>query len=1492
MSTADPIRLDKLNAVMRSVWGRGQTLHLIAGAMAFLYWMIPLFLFGMLIDWLTEMPTAGRVVILATLLLVSLQRAWSRGWRHLRLFNPVHTALLIESHHDDLKSLLVSAIQLNSQAEPKTASLALSHHTCQLAEQAAADLRPKQTVPFHPLHRPAVYAAIGLTIIGLFAAFNGSFLAVGFARLFPPWLSIEYPTKTQIILDQQELVVKEGDSAKITAQLSGIMPDRATIYVRTGEGRARAIDLDVLDNACKYTITSASRDFSYRLTAGDDRTSWHRVRVVPAPRIESVTVTLDYPDYQQRATQSIEALTLTVPEATRLHWAITLDRPIKTAAFVRDGESPVALTVSEDGRSLDFSEQAVASQGYHFTWVDQEQGYEFTSPRYFLQVASDQAPRVELTSPTSNLVAMLNRPLDLSVRVQDDHGIGSAQVIHRVNQFDEAFVDLPADALTGQGDQTIDWDYREAIADLKIGDTVSFSIQVSDRYPGDDGPHVVRSDTRRITFLSKEQYLEQIDKQRNRLLSRVQTIYRQQRSAHDLTSSLSPKGEGFLQACQLEGIRQEMIRGQLNEIAARLQDLRDDLAANNLADVPEADAMQTVQAKLTEIAESQVAQAASLLRDLSTASNEEQDASDPVPAARAVNAAARELGSLVMLRGIEAAQEVYAREVRMLAQQQANLRWQTLVAPAASVSSKLVKQQHELAQWTEQLINDLLATMRYDQHPLAVLRLVRSIKDLQAAKVSEQMRIAGTQIDQEQRTDASALQAELVKSLLNAEFSVRLSGAYATLIKTRDLIGSMSVVQTRLQTNGQELSATEFTSRRREITDVQAALRKQLLTLMLPTVPARRANLFDETLPKAPPIDALLAEANDAMSQALTAIDSGEQQAMVNQQRQAQQTLDKLFLEVERWSIEMGLESQGLSTVVAATSERMSRLEEFEARIIGLLEKTDLTAAEDSSLVTLAETQLNLASDLSALIKALNKEDLAQNDRDLPPVLSQIERAEQLLNKATTALKANDADQAIDLQEQAADALAEGYAIVVAQNQRLTSLQGMLMFQRSVGFANRSMGDIVAEQRELLAETEALKPEEMKVLLPRCAHLQQCMHDVAPLLDLVAARLDVGTPLAFAKTDFEDAMAALKTGDQFEAIDAQDVAAESLGDVQLLVQDIRTQTGYLAEIVHYLHQHVSDASLMAYQQRELRQDVTAFEQEDLSRFLDAQQALLKRAIQQDKRLRAAAGNPKLVPPPDPLFPSDAPSEAQPVLSLPSQDMQLVLDALQDNDKESAAEAMELAELLYAENSEAVLVVITMLEGLPQVAINSESDPALVRLVETLAVASDFKTLFRETQDAGDLESLSKRQNELTDRLSEIAGKGESHPLLDSASKHLGDAVSAFSTANRDQLRKSQRAADEQLRHFIVEQALILNTAIPPNSASDAPAADGPGSDTESAITAGFIADFVSGETPSDKRSEWKVLGERNRAALNQNFARELPLEYRGLLKNYYERVAQ
>ena len=1473
--TTNSLQLDHLDSRMRTVWRRGQTLHLTAGILACWRWAIPLFLTGVIMDWLVDVPAAGRGMLLITLLAISLYQAWRCGWRNLRAFNATYTALQLEAHHGGLDSLLVSAVQLRDPKAVAGVSESLRNKTCRLAEEAASILRPEKAVPFRGLRRPATIALLLAGLIGICAVAGGPFFTAGLSRIFAPWLAVAYPTYTRLDLGAGDLVVKQGASAQIKARVSGIVPNTAKLLLRTGEGRPREIILDITDGTCTYTIASASRDFSYQIKAGDARSALHQVRVIPAPRIEQVKVDLQFPAYLERASETVEALTLTVPEGTGINWQLTLDRPVRNATFLRDGEKPLELHVSEDGLRVKFNAMASDSRGYCFEWVEKERGFDFTSSRYYLQVASDQPPRVELTSPATNLSAMLGRPLDLIVRAQDDHAIATAEVTYRVNRRQDESVELPSRLRNGEGEQSIDWDYRTALPDLDIGDTVSFAVEVSDHYPGPPGPHHTRSETRRITFLSKEEYLEQIARKIDRLLSRVRSLYRQERAAHELVLKMDPGDNSFRQTCQLEAVRQEMIRSQLNDTAGEVQALLDDLAANNVSDAAAGASLEKVRLALLDIAASHIAQAASLLRDQSGAAEGNQEAEELHVAARAINTAARELGSLVLLRDIDAAHEVYAREARMLAQAQAYVRWRTVADKTASPQEELAEQQDELAIWTDRLISDLQKGLRYDKRPLAVLRLIRSVKDLRGAQTEEKMRQAGTFIRQGKAELASGLQADLVRILLNAEFSVRLSGAYSTLLQTRDDMVLLAQHQTQLRGKVAGLSSEEFEAQWTPIALQQTRLRRQLLTILLPSIPAPRAQLFDEALPLAPPVEAMLAEADRAMAEAVARITADQQDAAADQQRNAEQALVDVTQIVDRWSVEMGLQTQGLSTLVAATSERLSRIEEFEARIIGLLEKTDIAAAENEKVDELAEPQLILADELARFHQDLGKRHQAEPDQDLPPLLSRLHESQRAMSAAVQSLSSNAAEEAIENQEQAADALAEAYAIVVAQNERLGLLQDLLMFQRAVGFANGYMADIVAEQQDLLTTTETADAKDLTKLLPVFANLRTCMEDVAPLLDLVAGRLDVGTPLVFARTDFEDAMAAVENGDTLEAIDAQDVAAESLEEVQALIQAVQTQTGYVAEIVEYLHRATSNVALTQYQQEELRKKLATAEEDQLTALAEEQRALLAQAENDGRQFAAATGMPEFTE--------------------PSTLMREALAQWEAGDAAAAADQLELASVVLAENAEALFAVIRVLHGLPSIEVNTQTTSELVRLVDVLAAASSHTRLFRQTQAAAPqaLDGLEDQQRDLAQRCLEIAQSGPPHALLAAARDHLSEAVSAFESSDPQALRRSQQAAVEQLRHFIIEQALILDTAKPPAVATEGdPTADGEGSDSESAFTAGFISDFVSGEAPKDKRTEWKVLGDRTRAALNQNFARELPLEYRGLLKNYYERVAK
>ena len=131
---------------------------------------------------------------------------------------------------------------------------------------------------------------------------------------------------------------------------------------------------------------------------------------------------------------------------------------------------------------------------------------------------------------------------------------------------------------------------------------------------------------------------------------------------------------------------------------------------------------------------------------------------------------------------------------------------------------------------------------------------------------------------------------------------------------------------------------------------------------------------------------------------------------------------------------------------------------------------------------------------------------------------------------------------------------------------------------------------------------------------------------------------------------------------------------------------------------------------------------------------------------------------------------------------------------------------------------------------------------------------------------------------------------QSHPNIKSAHRHLIEAVAKLESGDRDAAIISQKKADDLLRYFILEYTLKYVAVPPPAPPADpAPSDDALPDDSELQL---FLPGSLTGKRPKGGRVEWEVLGRRDRAALNENFARELPLEYRAILKNYYEQLTE
>jgi hypothetical protein len=1120
------------------------------------------------------------------------------------------------------------------------------------------------------------------------------------------------------------------------------------------------------------------------------------------------------------------------------------------------------LEISPDGRSVTMQQVAAESRAYSFGWVDKEHGFSFSSPRHYLQVSPDRAPSIDLTSPAGNLFATLERDLDFAFRARDDHGIGEAFISYRFNKSGEEKVALPEPKLSDGSEQQIDWNYREALPDLAVGDTVTFAVELADRYPGADGPHRVRSDARRVQFLSKEDYLKQIEKQKVRLLNRIRTIYREERGVHDLVRHLNPSDDVFIQTCQLEAVRQDLMRKRLNALRRQMNDLVEDLAANNISDTEQSILLVQLSSDLQAIADEHVGQAASMLRELTAVSDKESSGRDPVLAIHMVNSAARELALLVFQLGFNDAADVMARELHATAQTQAALRLRTIRQEGSDIghragNEELAKAQTRLAAWCTRLLS---ATPRNKESTstdaLIAFNLSHMVNGLLRSGADAKMREAAALIPKADSEKAARLQEKVIASLLRAEFRLRRGAEYEALSTARDLFAALAAGQRKLREEGADMSADN-------LVQSQAALLRQLHLRLMPQVPASRPKLYDVVAPSAPPVDDLLTAAEHAMQAALTQIEADDREAAAGHHQQAQTAFEKLA-EIAGWRMEAMTKRARMKVAVTISEKQAAQLLTFEERLIALLEQTEDAADDETNTAFLVTRNQALADDAERFLRniVLWKEAQTSSSEDDQPLIDCLSRVARAVGKATPLLKKNKPDDAIDFQEQALDGLEEAAGL----NEELTATRAtfadVLAMVGSALAPSPLLVEIEAEQSRLNVLTEKVNPEGRPSLVIPQKNLIHAVDAVVASLDPLAHRIESGTVMIFAKEDMDAAAIGLETDDIEDALDAQLFVVESLQKLRAKIDQATPEYRYILEVTENLYEIVPQSARIRTGTRQLLEkaegapDVAAVKTQikqfgDKAQKLTGEEGYVATARQLENAIDSGGAGAG------------------------TEDM---LDAL-------VADTEKLQTL--TDNLAYLITPPPFGLELP------EPEPEILLLNKVLGLAAHHNDLSRKTRTATpeQLPDFASQLRELEGQCAAFIPASKSHPNLIAAHLHLSEAVVKLEAADSVAAATSQHKAGEMLRYFVLEYALKYVVPLL-DGGSGLPGPPAEDAEPEEAELELFMPGALTGTKPKGGRLEWQVIGRRERAALNENFARELPLEYRAILKDYYERLTQ
>jgi len=358
-------------------------------------------------------------------------------------------------------------------------------------------------------------------------------------------------------------------------------------------------------------------------------------------------------------------------------------------------------------------------------------------------------------------------------------------------------------------------------------------------------------------------------------MAQVRGIYREERGVHELIRNLNPAADVFLQTCQLEAVRQDLIRDRLGAVRKGIHTLVEDMAANNITDAADSAELVKLGNALQAIADEHVGRAASLLRELAEVTDREGKDRNPLAAIDRVNSSARELGLVVLQLGFAEGAEVMARELHATAQTQAGLRQRTVTGSGGETvgDGELAKAQTRLAAETDRL---LAATPRNKESTstdaLVAFHLSRMVNQLLRSGTVGKMNEAATLIPGAEGEQAGRLQAEVIAALLRAEFRLRLGAEYEALTKARDLLAAQAAGQKKLREENSALTKEQFSGNQAVIAASQAALHQQIQLLLMPGIPANRPGLMDPTFPPAPPVDDLLTKADHGLKTALAGI--------------------------------------------------------------------------------------------------------------------------------------------------------------------------------------------------------------------------------------------------------------------------------------------------------------------------------------------------------------------------------------------------------------------------------------------------------------------------------------------------------------------------------------------------------------------------------------------------------------------------------------------
>ena len=411
-------------------------------------------------------------------------------------------ALYLEEHDPSLQAAVLSALEetkLGDRTESPDYSQALVDRLIENAVDHCRELDWGAAVEREKIRRSSGYLAV-VSAVSLLAFILGpSYLRDGASALMAPTGSFDAASPYHIDVLPGDATIARGSDPTITARLLGFDSAEVNLFKRTSPSAPwEPVPMipqegaDLVPGGFETLLFDVREETSYFVESLGVQSDTFTLNVIDLPYVEHLELEYHFPAYtglEPRLIQDGGDIAVLRGTEVRARVFPTMSTPAGRLVF--DETTSTDLTRRDDGvLTASFT---IAEDGFYQVELEGPSGERVSaSPRYTIDVLTDQPPSVMFVKPGRDATASAIEEVFLEARADDDFGVRSLTLTYSVNGGPEETVGLFNSETGGSKEISAGHTFFLEEFELEPGDFVSYYGTAGDNLAGED--RVVKSD--------------------------------------------------------------------------------------------------------------------------------------------------------------------------------------------------------------------------------------------------------------------------------------------------------------------------------------------------------------------------------------------------------------------------------------------------------------------------------------------------------------------------------------------------------------------------------------------------------------------------------------------------------------------------------------------------------------------------------------------------------------------------------------------------------------------------------------------------------------------------------------------------------------------------------------------------------------------------------------------------------------------------------------